>query len=102
LKSACSAAATPTFTILPLKKPVLAGHSFWYYIGNKYGRKKTTYLLYLARIYRNLNSASNRIAKKKFKEVLRDFMTGRIPQCITKTSAPAATCPRASYGIEEM
>ena len=55
-------------------KPNLAGHAFWYYIGNKYGRSKTTYLLYLARIYRNLNSATHKIAKKKFKDVLSDFM----------------------------
>lgn len=57
------------------ERPNLAGHAFWYYIGNKYGRSKTTYLLYLARIYRNLNSATQKIAKKKFKDVLRDFMT---------------------------
>lgn len=56
------------------EKPTLAGHAFWYYIGNKYGKAKTTYLLYLSRIYRNLNSATQKIAKKKFKDVLRDFM----------------------------
>ncbi|MCW3117420.1 MAG: hypothetical protein JWM28_1502, partial [Chitinophagaceae bacterium] len=33
------------------------------------------YLLYLSRIYRNLNNASLKIAKKKFKEVLKDYMT---------------------------
>src|SRR5436190_1839874 len=48
--------------------------AFWYYVGNKYGKPKTTYLLYLARIYRNLNSATQKIAKKKFKDVLKDFM----------------------------
>ena len=68
-------ATTRIFIILLLKNPLLAGHAFWYYIGNKYGRQKTTYLLYLSRIYRNLNSATQKIAKKKFKEVLKDFMT---------------------------
>ena len=56
------------------EKPLLAGHSFWKYIADKYGKTKTTYFLYLARIYRNLNNASNKIAKKKFKKLLQDFM----------------------------
>ena len=56
-------------------KPDLAGHAFWHYIGDKYGINKTTYLLYLSRIYRNLNSAAEKVTKKKFKDLLRDFMT---------------------------
>ena len=32
------------------EKPLLAGHSFWKYIADKYGKNKTTYFLYLARI----------------------------------------------------
>jgi hypothetical protein len=57
------------------EKPMLAGQAFWKYIADKYGKNKTTYFLYLARIYRNLNNASNKIAKKKFKQILADFMT---------------------------
>jgi hypothetical protein len=55
-------------------KPLLAGHAFWHYVAEKYKKENVTYFLYLARVYRNLNSASQRIAKKKFKDVLRDFM----------------------------
>ena len=44
-------------------------------MGEKYKKENVTYFLYLARVYRNLNTASQRIAKKKFKELLRDFMT---------------------------
>jgi len=56
-------------------KPLLAGHAFWYYIEEKYKRENTTYLLYLARVYKNLNRASQQVTKKrKFKEVLADFM----------------------------
>lgn len=55
-------------------KPTLAGHGFWYYIAEKYKPENVTYFLYLARLYKNLNSASERICKKKFKEVLADFM----------------------------
>ena len=58
------------------EKPLLAGHAFWYYIEEKYKRENTTYLLYLARVYKNLNKASQQVTKKrKFKEVLADFMT---------------------------
>jgi hypothetical protein len=75
LKSALLSGTYKNFYQFAFDKPLLAGHSFWYYIGNKYGENKTTYLLYLARIYRNLNNATQKIAKKKFKDVLRDFMT---------------------------
>ncbi len=75
LKSALLSGRYNNFYQFAFEKPLLAGHAFWYYFGNKYGVSKTTYLLYLARIYRNLNNGSQKIAKKKFKEVLRDFMT---------------------------
>ncbi len=55
-------------------KPLLAGNAFWYYIARKYKPQNVTYFLYLARLYKNLNTASERICKKKFKEVLADFM----------------------------
>jgi hypothetical protein len=63
-----------TFYHFAFKKPVLAGHSFWNYIANKYKPENVTYFLYLARIYRSLNAASQKICKKKFKVVLADFM----------------------------
>jgi hypothetical protein len=75
LKSALLSGDYNNFYQFAYVKPNLAGHAFWYYIGNKYGKAKTTYLLYLTRIYRNLNSATKKIAKKKFKDVLRDFMS---------------------------
>ena len=74
LKNAMLSGEYKNFYQFAFEKPLLAGHAFWYYIGNKYGKTKTTYLLYLARIYRNLNSATQKIAKKKFKDVLKDFM----------------------------
>lgn len=74
LRNALLSGDYSNFYQFAFEKPTLAGHAFWYYIGNKYGKAKTTYLLYLSRIYRNLNSATQKIAKKKFKDVLRDFM----------------------------
>ncbi len=73
-KSALLSGRYKNFYQFAFEKPTLAGHAFCYYFGNKYGKNKTTYLLYLARVYRNINSASQKIAKKKFKEVLKDFM----------------------------
>ena len=74
LKSAILSGNYRNFYQLAFEKPLLAGHAFWYYVSEKYKKENVTYFLYLARVYRNLNSASNRIAKKKFKEVLKDFM----------------------------
>ncbi len=74
LKSALLSGRYNNFYQFAFEKPLLAGHSFWYYLSNKYGKNKTTYFLYLARIYRNLNTASKKLAKKKFKDILKDFM----------------------------
>ncbi|MBK7882711.1 MAG: hypothetical protein IPJ81_01920 [Chitinophagaceae bacterium] len=62
------------FYQFPFDKQLIAGHGFWYYIEEKYKKENVTYFLYLARVYKNLNKASLQICKKKFKEVLKDFM----------------------------
>ncbi|MEP6594381.1 MAG: hypothetical protein ABJA71_00480, partial [Ginsengibacter sp.] len=75
------------FYQLAFEKPLLAGHAFWYYIEEKYKRENVTYFLYLARIYKNLNRASQQITKQKFKGVLADFMefeTTKFEQDITR------------------
>ncbi|MEO7529963.1 MAG: hypothetical protein ABIS69_01085, partial [Sediminibacterium sp.] len=74
LKSAILGGSYNSFYQFAFDKPLLAGHAFWYYIGEKYRKENITYLLYLARIYKNLNNACLRVCKKKFKEVLSDFM----------------------------
>src|SRR6478672_10776125 len=58
LKSALLSGRYTNFYQFAFEKPVLAGHSFWYYFGDKYGKNKVPYLFYLSRIYRNLNTAS--------------------------------------------
>lgn len=75
LRGVMLAGTYKNFYQFAFEKPMLAGQAFWKYIADKYGKNKTTYFLYLARIYRNLNNASYKIAKKKFKFILRDFMT---------------------------
>ncbi|MBS1567297.1 MAG: hypothetical protein JST39_23140 [Bacteroidetes bacterium] len=74
LKSAILSGNYRNFYQFAFEQPLLAGHSFWQYIAERYKKENVTYFLYLARVYRNLNNASNRIAKKKFKAVLADFM----------------------------
>lgn len=74
LKSAILGGRYNTFYQFAFEKPLLAGHAFWNYIAEKYRKENVTYLLYLARIYKNLNNACERVCKKKFKEVLADFM----------------------------
>jgi len=74
LKSAILSGRYSNFYQFAFEKPLLAGHAFWNYIGEKYRKENITYLLYLSRIYKNVNSACLKICKKKFKEVLDDFM----------------------------
>ncbi|HVT84062.1 MAG TPA: hypothetical protein VHD35_02625 [Chitinophagaceae bacterium] len=82
------------------EKPDLAGHAFWNYIANKYGKSKTTYFLYLARIYRNLNNASQKITKEKFKKVLQDFML-EVPQQYFKDIRGRRNVPKGQLSVTE-
>lgn len=82
------------------EKPLLAGQAFWKYIADKYGKSKTTYFLYLARIYRNLNNASNKIAKKKFKKLLQDFMYD-VQQQYYKDIRGRRNTPRGQLSVTE-
>jgi hypothetical protein len=75
LKNAILSDSYKNFYQFAFDKPMLAGAAFWYYIDEKYKKENVAYFLYLARIYKSLNSASQRIAKKKFKALLADFMT---------------------------
>ncbi|MDP4284829.1 MAG: hypothetical protein Q8891_10410 [Bacteroidota bacterium] len=75
LKSEILSGDYKNFYQFAFDKPLLAGHAFWYYIEERYHRENTTYLFYLARIYKSLNKASLQVTKrKKFKDVLADFM----------------------------
>jgi hypothetical protein len=74
LKSAMLSGRYNSFYHFAFEKPVLAGHSFWNFIGEKYRKENITYLLYLSRIYKNVNNACLRICKKKLKDVLVEYM----------------------------
>ncbi|WP_460560662.1 hypothetical protein [Ferruginibacter profundus] len=74
LKSEILSGDYKNFNRFVFARPEIAGHGFWYYIEEKYKKENVTYLLYLARIYKNLNKACMQVCKKKFKDVLADFM----------------------------
>ncbi len=74
LKSATMSGSYKNFYQFAFEKPMLAGHAFWHFVAEKYKKENVTYFLYLARVYRNLNGASQRITKMKFKELLKQFM----------------------------
>ncbi len=100
LRSAMLASEYKNFYQFAFEKPLLAGHAFWKYIADKFGKSKTTYFLYLARIYRSLNNASNKIAKKKFKVLLQDFMT-EVPQAYFKDIRGRRNSPKGQLSISE-
>ncbi|UEG51187.1 hypothetical protein LK994_06825 [Ferruginibacter lapsinanis] len=74
LKSELLSGNYRNFYDFAFEQPLLAGHSFWYFIQEKYKKENVTYLLYLARIYKNLNKACQQVCKKKFRDVLAEFM----------------------------
>jgi len=74
LKSEILSGKYSKFYKFAFENPRLAGHAFWYYIEEKYKKENVTYLLYLARVYKNLNRASMQVCKMKFKDLLAEFM----------------------------
>ncbi|MBM3413194.1 MAG: hypothetical protein FJY19_07435, partial [Bacteroidetes bacterium] len=82
------------------EKPELAGHAFWKYIADKYGKNKVTYFLYLARAFRNLNNASYKLSKKKFKVLLQDFMTD-MQEVYFKDIRGRRNAPRGQLAVSE-
>jgi hypothetical protein len=74
LKSALLSGSYKNFYEFAFYKPALAGHSFWRFLADNYKKENVTYFLYLTRVYKSLNSASERICKKKFKALLQEYM----------------------------
>jgi len=101
LKSALLSGRYNNFYQFAHEKPLLAGHSFWRWIGDRYGKSKTTYMLYLARIYRNMNAAVNRVTKKKkFKILLSEFMAEE-SQKYLKDIRGRRVAPRGQLAVTE-
>ena len=100
LKSAILSGRYNSFYQFAFEKPLLAGQAFWNYIGEKYRKENMSYLLYLARIYKNLNNACLRVCKKKFKEVLSDFMNFEQDRYI-KDIRQRRNAPKGQLNISE-
>ena len=94
LKNAILGESYKNFYQFAFEKPVLAGASFWYYIDEKYKKENVSYFLYLARIYKSLNAASVRITKKKFKDVLKEFMDLPAGEVLQRHQAKAKCAKR--------
>jgi len=74
LKSELLSGDYRNFYQFAFKQPELAGHAFWRFVADNYRKDNVTYMLYLSRIYKSLNSASLRVTKKRFKDLLAEFM----------------------------
>ncbi|MDA3615449.1 hypothetical protein [Polluticaenibacter yanchengensis] len=74
LKNSLLALEYKNFYDFANKEPLLAGHAFWNFLANNYKKDNVSYFLYLAILYKNVNQASQRVCKKKFKDVLSEFM----------------------------
>ena len=101
LRSTMLAGKYTSFYHFAFEKPNLAGHSFWKYLADRYGKNKVTYFLYLSRIYRNLNNASEKVTKKKFKDLLKDFMV-EVPQQYYKDIRSRKNAPKGQLGVSEI
>jgi hypothetical protein len=62
------------FNQFAFEQPTLAGHAFWHYVEMKYNKSTASYLLYIARIDRNLKKAVKQVLHQSYKDVTRDFM----------------------------
>lgn len=74
LKNALLSDKYKNFYQFAFREPVLAGHAFWKFIEDHYKKDNVTYFLYLSRMYKSLNAASLKVTKKKFKDLLIEFM----------------------------
>ncbi len=62
------------FSTFCSRNPALAGHAFWYFIEEKYGKENITLFLQLSKNLKSMNKASLQITKKSFKELGAEFM----------------------------
>ena len=71
--------------------PTLAGHSFWYYVSENYGKATVSNLLYLTRTYRSVEDAFQNILGGRYPNVLynwRDFYNIRYNGDLVTRAAP--------------
>jgi hypothetical protein len=54
---------------------VSAGQSFWRFIGNKYGNANISNILYLTKVYKNVNDGFHYALGQDFKDLLKEWQT---------------------------
>ena len=73
-KNALLARDYRNFYQFAFQEPEIAGHAFWNFLATNYRKENVSYFFYLSILYKNLNAASQRITRKKFKDLLAEFM----------------------------
>ncbi len=63
------------FKNLSTDYPKLAGHSFWYYLDQNYGKSSISNILYLTRINRNLESSFIYVLSQDFDTVIEEWQS---------------------------
>ncbi len=62
------------FNQLLLRHSELAGHAFWYFIAETYGRNAIPNIIYLTRVNRDFQAGLRYVTSKKLKPLTRDWM----------------------------
>ncbi len=63
------------FKKLAIDYPKIAGHSFWYYMDQNYGKSSISNILYLTKINRNLESSFVYVLSQEYEEVIVEWET---------------------------
>ena len=88
---------------------VYAGHSFWKFIDEKYGRSAIPNVIYLTRINKSANKGFLYVAGKRIRQLSRDweehnrlFFEGEIPEEVSPEGKPLIRKPKYRRSIQQV
>ncbi len=61
------------FEKLAADYPEVAGHSMWYFLEQNYGRTRISQLIYITRIYRNLENSFSYVLYVPYEQIIKDW-----------------------------
>ncbi len=61
------------FEKLAAEHPEIAGHSMWYFLEQNYGRTRISQLIYITRIYRNLENSFSYVLYVPYEQIIKDW-----------------------------
>lgn len=94
LRQLLTSGAYETFEDLATDYPRLAGHSFWYYVSENFGKSTVSNLLYLTRINRSVENGFLYVLGSNYDNVLfnwREFYRVRHEEDLNGRAAPGGT-----------